>query len=135
MIDQNWIQQTRDVSVISGNRGPFSTNKIVISLSIIEEEIILNTSTSAISRDLNMSLTQILTILFLFEVLSKIVRRSSSSFQQKKINPIKIRKRSNILLYLPSLKLNIRKDVVKFWYRFRKDSNKVRGTSVYNVHL
>ena len=98
MIDQNWIQQTRDVSVISGNRGPFSTNKIVISLSIIEEEIILNTSTSAISRDLNMSLTQILTILFLFEVLSKIVRRSSSSFQQKKINPIKIRKRSNILL-------------------------------------
>ena len=135
MIDQNWIQQTRDVSVISGNRGPFSTNKIVISLSIIEEEIILNTSTSAISRDLNMSLTQILTILFLFEVLSKIVRRSSSSFQQKKINPIKIRKRSNILLYLPSLKLNIRKDVVKFWYRFRKDSNKVGGTSVYNVHL
>ena len=135
MIDQNWIQQTRYVSVISGNRGPFSTNKIVISLSIIEEEIILNTSTSAISRDLNMSLTQILTILFLFEVLSKIVRRSSSSFQQKKINPIKIRKRSNILLYLPSLKLNIRKDVVKFWYRFRKDSNKVRGTSVYNVHL
>ena len=135
MIDQNWIQQTRDVSVISGNRGPFSTNKIVISLSIIEEEIILNTSTSAISRDLNMSLTQILTILFLFEVLSKIVRRSSSSFQQKKINPIKIRKRSNILLYLPSLKLNIRKDVVKFWYRFRKDSKKVRGTSVYNVHL